>query len=91
MGLRLRYAGVALISAALCGQAVSAQSLRDWEMLVVDDRIREIVQAKGNATELRSAAQNAGMTLLEEDGKRKVSAGVTTTDEVQRVATPTDL
>ena len=30
MGLRLQYAGAALISAALCGQAVSAQSLRDW-------------------------------------------------------------
>jgi len=61
-----------------------------FELLVVDEKIREIVQTKGNATKIRDAAQSAGMTLLEEDGMRKVNNGVTTIEEVQRVAKPTD-
>jgi type II secretory ATPase GspE/PulE/Tfp pilus assembly ATPase PilB-like protein len=61
-----------------------------FELLVVDDQCREIVQSLGNATEIRRVAQTAGMTLLEEDGMTKVAAGLTTIDEVRRVAKPTD-
>jgi len=61
-----------------------------FELLVVDDRCREIVQSLGNATEIRRAAQQAGMSLLEEDGMAKVAAGLTTMDEVLRVAKPGD-
>lgn len=61
-----------------------------FELLVVDDRCREIVQELGNATEIRRAGQKAGMKLLDEDGKAKVLAGLTTNAEVLRVAKPGD-
>lgn len=61
-----------------------------FEMLVVDDRCRELVQALGNAAEIRRAAMDAGMELLEEDGMAKVFAGQTSYSEVLRVAQPTN-
>ncbi len=61
-----------------------------FELLSVDERIRDIVQSKGNASEIRQAAQGAGMTLLEEDGIRKAKSGVTTREEVSRVANASD-
>jgi len=62
-----------------------------FELLMMDDRCREIVQARGNAPEIRQAALAAGMELLEEDGMAKVFAGQTTYAEVLRVAKPTEL
>jgi general secretion pathway protein E len=59
-----------------------------YELLVVDDRCRDIVQARGNAAEIRHAAIEAGMQLLEEDGMAKVFDGLTTYAEVLRVAKP---
>ncbi|MFZ5832005.1 MAG: GspE/PulE family protein [Planctomycetota bacterium] len=60
-----------------------------FELLVVDDRCREIVQGRGNAPEIRRAAVEVGMELLEEDGMAKVFDGLTTYAEVLRVAKPT--
>jgi general secretion pathway protein E len=59
-----------------------------FEMLVVDDHCREIVQSLGNAAEIRTAAIDSGMELLEEDGMAKVFAGLTSYAEVLRVAKP---
>lgn len=82
-----RYAGAGCDK---CRQTGYQGRVGLFELLVVDDRCREIVQSLGNATEIRRAAQEAGMSLLEEDGKAKVAAGVTTMDEVLRVAKPGD-
>lgn len=57
-----------------------------FELLVMDDRCREIVQARGSAPEIRHVAVQAGMELLEEDGMAKVFDGLTTYAEVLRVA-----
>jgi type II secretory ATPase GspE/PulE/Tfp pilus assembly ATPase PilB-like protein len=57
-----------------------------FELLVMDDRCREIVQSRGNAPEIRRVAVAAGMELLEEDGMAKVFEGLTTYAEVLRVA-----
>ena len=53
-----------------------------FELLVVDDRCRELVQSRGNASQIREAALDAGMHLLATDGMLKVHQGVTTLDEV---------
>jgi type II secretory ATPase GspE/PulE/Tfp pilus assembly ATPase PilB-like protein len=55
--------------------------------LVVDDACRDLVQTRGNASEIRQAALGAGMKLLAGDGISKVRQGLTTQSEVLRVTT----
>lgn len=56
-----------------------------FELLVVDERCRAAIQARGNASEIRSVALAGGMTLLEDDGVAKALAGQTSISEVVRV------
>ncbi len=58
-----------------------------FELLVVDDACRELVQTRGNASQIRQAGLNAGMHLLATDGILKIHQGMTTLDEVLRVTT----
>jgi len=58
-----------------------------FELLTVTDAIRELVQSRASAQSIRAQAIQDGMTLLYDDGIRKVRAGVTTIDEVVRVTT----
>lgn len=58
-----------------------------FELLVVNDTVRELIQTRANAQAIRSQAMQDGMTLLYADGIRKVEEGVTTLDEVVRVTT----
>lgn len=57
-----------------------------FEMLVMDDECRNIVQARGNAAQVRDTGLKAGMRLLKHDGLAKVRMGLTTIHEVVRVA-----
>jgi type II secretory ATPase GspE/PulE/Tfp pilus assembly ATPase PilB-like protein len=56
-----------------------------FELLVVDDRCRELIQRQANAAIVRQAAIEAGMELLAVDGMAKVDQGLTTMSEVWRV------
>jgi general secretion pathway protein E len=58
-----------------------------FELLVMNDNCRELVQSRGNASQIREAGMQAGMHLLATDGLLKVHQGVTTLDEVMRVTT----
>ncbi|MGI9470657.1 MAG: GspE/PulE family protein [Rubripirellula sp.] len=58
-----------------------------FELLVIDDACRDLVQSRGNASQIREAGLRAGMHLLATDGLLKVHQGVTTLDEVMRVTT----
>ncbi|MFK8113463.1 MAG: GspE/PulE family protein [Rubripirellula sp.] len=58
-----------------------------FELLVVDDTIRDLIQTRGNASQIREAGLSAGMHLLSTDGLLKIHQGVTTLDEVMRVTT----
>ena len=58
-----------------------------FELLVMDDACRELVQQRANATEVRQAGLESGMHLLASDGLLKVHQGVTTLEEVERVTT----
>ena len=57
-----------------------------YELLVVDDAVRAAVQRAADASELRRLAVAAGMRTLRDDGLRLIGAGVTTPEEVLRVA-----
>ena len=58
-----------------------------FELLVLDDRCRELVQQRADASAIRTAGLNSGMHLLVTDGLLKVHQGMTTMDEVLRVTT----
>ena len=56
-----------------------------FEMLVIDDIIRDLILRKASSGEIKQAAVNAGMRTLRDDGLLKVLQGVTTLEEVMRV------
>jgi len=55
-----------------------------FEILEVNDRIREQIMAGANANQLAAEARKAGMSTMFDDGIRKVLVGQTTIDEVIR-------
>ena len=55
------------------------------ELFVLDEPMRNAINAGKDANELFALASKAGMLSLHEDGLRKVAAGMTTLDEVARV------
>jgi len=56
-----------------------------FELLVMDDDIRELITRRQTSHGVKEAAIEKGMTTLREDGLRKALAGRTTLDEVLRV------
>jgi len=56
-----------------------------FELMVVDDEIRELINQGASTVVLRKKAQEKGMRLLWEDGREKVLKGLTTFEEVARV------
>jgi len=56
-----------------------------YELLVIDDKYRDVITGNPNVTELRRMCKERGMTTLREDGFNKVRSGMTTIDEVMRV------
>lgn len=56
-----------------------------YELLLLDDLLRDRIAGSPNVTEFRRVCKERGMVSLREDGFRKVRAGVTTVDEVMRV------
>ena len=56
-----------------------------FELLVVDDHCRDLIQERANASRIREAGLSSGMHLLASDGLLKVHDGITTLDEVLRV------
>jgi type IV pilus assembly protein PilB len=56
-----------------------------YELLVVDDQLRDIVARNPNVAEFRRLCLERGMVSLRNDGMRKVKRGLTTVQEVIRV------
>lgn len=56
-----------------------------FELMTIDDEIKEMIIAGASTITLRNKAQEKGMRLLREDGVAKVLAGITTFEEVARV------
>ena len=53
-----------------------------FEMFMIDDEVRHMINNKASTVELRKRAREMGMRTLREDGIRKVLAGMTTPEEV---------
>jgi len=56
-----------------------------FEILVVDDNIRDLINKSLSAGEIRKTALASGMVSMFEDGLSKVQRGVTTIEEILRV------
>ena len=61
-----------------------------YELLVVSDNVRRLVLQSADAGAVKRAAMEEGMTTLLDDGARKVLEGVTSPEEVLRVAAEED-
>jgi len=57
-----------------------------FEMMELNNELRELAFAKAPTSELRKAARASGMRMLMEDGKIKIFRGVTTPGEVARMS-----
>jgi type II secretory ATPase GspE/PulE/Tfp pilus assembly ATPase PilB-like protein len=71
---------------ATCGGSGYFKRSGIFELLLVNDKVRELIRAKRNLAQLRHEAVMAGMRYLYEDGLRKVLEGETSIQELLRVS-----
>jgi len=62
-----------------------------FEMLPVDDAVRQMIMRRASATEIRQHAVRTGMTTLLGDARAKVLDGTTTVSELLRVCQREDI
>jgi len=70
---------------AVCHDVGYVGRMGVFEVLEIDDNVRELIMKKTDAYKIEERAVKDGMTLMIEDGLRKVLNGVTTVEEVLRV------
>ncbi|MFQ5414945.1 MAG: type II/IV secretion system protein, partial [Phycisphaerae bacterium] len=61
-----------------------------FELLHVDEEIRELIVQRRSAGEMLAVARRSGHKLMREDGWAKALKGITTAEEILRV-TKTDV
>ncbi|MBI1951775.1 MAG: Flp pilus assembly complex ATPase component TadA [Acidobacteria bacterium] len=71
-----------------CGHSGYRGRLAIHELLVITDEIRDLITRRAPEHQLRDAGRRAGMRSLMEDGIDKAARGLTTLEEVLRVAPP---
>jgi type IV pilus assembly protein PilB len=69
-----------------CKQSGYKGRLAIHELLVVNEEVRDLISKRAPEHAIRNAARNSGMRTLLEDGIAKAAQGLTTLDEVVRVA-----
>ena len=70
---------------SVCGNTGYMGRKGIFELLAVNDDVRQMIYAGATSTELRAEARNLGMRTLREDGLRKAADGITSLNEVLRV------
>ena len=55
-----------------------------FELMTINDHIRELIMTKASTSAIRQAARKIGMQTLREDGLQKVLKGITTVEEIMR-------
>jgi len=70
-----------------CGHTGYTGRMGIYELFKVSDAFRELIVKHASGGELQTQARKDGLTLLFEDGLRKVAAGSTTYEELCRVTT----
>ena len=71
-----------------CGNTGYRGRVGIYELLVMDKDIEELVVQRKSSTDILLKAREHGMLFLFEDGLDKVKAGLTTIEELQRIAAP---
>ena len=61
-----------------------------YELLRFTPRVRSVLLGQGSEDDVRRAGLASGMVTLSADGEKKMARGLTTLDEVRRVAPPDD-
>jgi type II secretory ATPase GspE/PulE/Tfp pilus assembly ATPase PilB-like protein len=56
-----------------------------FELLLINDEVKNMIVAKKSANEIKKAAISSGMRVLIDDGLEKVQKGITTIEEVLKV------
>jgi general secretion pathway protein E len=56
-----------------------------YELLIIDDEVRQLIMKNADAATIKAAAVRKGMQTLRQDGADKVLKGATSVDEVVRV------
>jgi type IV pilus assembly protein PilB len=69
-----------------CGNSGYRGRLGIFELMTMSSKIRELAFQGANTQDLRKEAIKNGMSTLYDDGIRKVLEGITTVEEVFRVA-----
>jgi type IV pilus assembly protein PilB len=68
-----------------CHQTGYARRIGIYELLHVDESIRNMIRTSGDVNEIRETARSNGMRLIQEDALEKVVNGATTLEEILRV------
>ena len=68
-----------------CRKTGYAGRLGIYEMMLMDDALRDVITRNPDVTLLRKLCRERGLVTLREDGFAKAEAGLTTIDEVMRV------
>jgi type IV pilus assembly protein PilB len=68
-----------------CGGSGYRGRVGVYEVMSVDERVRTLVLEHGSVDEIATAAEQAGMVRLREDGMLKVRAGLTSIAEIERM------
>lgn len=68
-----------------CDQSGYRGRVAIYEIFLLDEEIQDMVSAEVGTSVLRKAAIERGMRTLRQDGWEKVSLGLTTIEEVQRI------
>lgn len=70
------------VSCERCSGTGYRGRVRIYEMMVVDEEVKEMILRRASTAEIERAAEKAGMIRLREDGLLKAAQGVTTIEEV---------
>ena len=56
-----------------------------FELMAVSESVQNLISSKAALSEIKKEAQKEGMKTLSENGAKKVAAGITTKEEIERI------
>lgn len=56
-----------------------------YELLLINDELRDLIREKAPASKIKSAAKRNGMLTMRQEGIRLLAQGITSVDELERV------
>lgn len=75
----------------VCGDTGYKSRIGVYELLIVNQDIEDMIIHRKTSAEIIAKAREQGMTLLFEDGLEKVMSGMTTIEELMRIAAPPEV